>query len=112
MVTLTLYGELDLATTSELDVALRGAIARSRRGVVVRISTLDFIGAAGLRSLETGEEIARRAGRTFVVVADNWQLRIASVVPGLKLTIGLVEGPEGWKMQGPSWLSDLGLLAA
>ena len=98
MVTLALRGELDSATAPLLDEAISGAVSDARLGVVVRIATLDFIGAAGLRSLEHGQQLARAHGRTFLVVADAWQLKIASVVPDLKLTISLVEGPQGWTM--------------
>ena len=99
VVTLTLRGELDPATAPPVDDAIAAAVAKARLGVVVRISTLDFIGAAGLRSLEQGQQLARATGRSFLVIADSWQLKIASVVPDLKLTISLVEGPQGWTMR-------------
>src|SRR3954452_2503853 len=99
MVRLTLHGELDSATVPLLEDALADAIAGARVGIVVVIAELDFIGAAGLRCLEVGQESAKAKGRSYVVVANPWQLKIATVVGDLKLTIRLVEGPGGWKMQ-------------
>lgn len=112
VVTLTLHGELDSATAPLLDEALDGALAKGRLGIAVEIATLEFIGAAGFRSLESAQRAAKSRGLSFVVVASNWQLRIASVVSDLELTIRLVEGPEGWQMRGPRALTDLGLIAA
>ena len=111
-VTLTLRGELDSATAPLLEDALADAIGGAKLGVVVVIATLDFIGAAGFRCLEIGQQSARARGRSFIVVANPWQLKIATVVGDLKLTIRLIEGPEGWKMRGPNSVVELGVLVA
>ena len=99
VVTLRLHGELDSATSPLLEDAFADAIEKSPLGIVAEIASLDFIGAAGFRCLEVAQQSARAKGRTFVVVANPWQLKIATVVGDLKLTIRLVEGPEGWRMQ-------------
>ena len=99
VVTLSLHGELDAATTPALEDALADAVGQARLGLVVNIAELEFIGAAGLRCLELGQRSAKAKGLSYVVVANPWQLTIATVVGDLKLTIRLVEGPEGWQMQ-------------
>jgi anti-anti-sigma factor len=111
-VTLTLRGELDSATATQLDEAITSAMSDARTGIVVRIATLDFIGGAGLRSLEHAQQRARAKGLSFVVVANAWQLKIASVLGDMKLTIRLVEGPQGWRMRAPATVAELGVLAA
>ena len=73
-------------------------VARAQVGVAVRIGDLDFIGAVGFRCLEQANQLARARGRSFVVIANAWQLKIATVLSDLKLTIRVVEGPQGWKM--------------
>jgi anti-anti-sigma factor len=87
---LTLTGELDIMSVSELDAALRRA-ARGAQVVVLDLQTLELIDSSGLRLLlETDRRLRRGGGRLVIERASeevDWFL-------GLMGLDRLLETPE------------------
>lgn len=69
VVVIALYGELDLATVSDLELAFMDAEAMDERTIVVDLRPLEFLDLAGARSLFAADARARRRGRTLHVLA-------------------------------------------
>ena len=64
-------GEIDMATTPELvDSLLRAAESGVRR-LVVDLSEVSFMGAAGIHALEEGQAAIRHRGGELAVVAPS-----------------------------------------
>lgn len=83
---LVIRGELDLLTAPDLGARISTRLDGSLRMVVIDLSGLDFIGAAGMSVLVESRELTERNGAVLhVVTGDN-----RCVVRALKLT-GLYE---------------------
>jgi anti-anti-sigma factor len=68
-------GELDCATTSQIDAAFAGMSGE----VVVDCRDVTFIDSAGFHALDRGYEAATKRGATFVVTGlSRFQTRIAT----------------------------------
>jgi anti-anti-sigma factor len=63
VVLLTLWGELDLATVPDLELAFMNVDAMAERVVVVDLRPLDFLDLAGARCLMAADARARDRGR-------------------------------------------------
>ena len=78
---LRLQGELDLATTEQLQRALE---ATNRPLVVLDVGMLVFIDSAGLRTIDLGRRRFEDSGRSLRIVAPPnsraaWTFRVAGV---------------------------------
>jgi anti-sigma B factor antagonist len=60
-------GELDIASASELSLALRG-LDRSGEFVTLDLRALTFIDVAGLRAIQEARRIAREDGRCMQIL--------------------------------------------
>jgi anti-anti-sigma factor len=67
-VVLTPSGELDLVVADDLDFTMRELASSSARHIVIDLSELDFMDAAGLRALLRARDTAAASGRTLAVV--------------------------------------------
>ena len=73
-------GEIDMATREELTVRLLAAARAAERGLVVDLSAVEFMGAAGIHALEGARtELARRGGALAVVAPGGTPFRILDV---------------------------------
>ncbi len=61
-VVLIVSGEVDLATRDELLIRLLTVVLTSRRRVVIDLTDVDFLDAAGARALRRGHKLARDLG--------------------------------------------------
>jgi anti-sigma B factor antagonist len=87
---LSVDGELDIATASELEVALDAALAAQAPLVVVDLTTTEFIDSTACRLLSSTSKLAASRSFRFEIVCpdDNWNVHrvldmigIPSVVP-------------------------------
>src|SRR4051794_15248679 len=67
VVRLMLSGELDISTSTSLELELQSAELRSPHVLVLDLAQLRFMGVSGLRSILDAARRARREGRHFVV---------------------------------------------
>ncbi|WP_433789475.1 anti-sigma factor antagonist [Actinoplanes sp. CA-252034] len=95
VVRIMVSGEIDHDVSEALSIILINAAEQSGvRHVVVDLATVPFLGAAGVRSLLTGRQVAVRRGRAFSVanthgiVGDT--LRAAGVAGILAAQTGAV----------------------
>jgi anti-anti-sigma factor len=64
---LMLIGELDISTSTSLELELQAAEMRRPPVLVLDLAELRFMGVSGLRSILDAARRARREGRHFVV---------------------------------------------
>jgi anti-sigma B factor antagonist len=64
---LMLIGELDISTSTSLELELQAAEMRRPPVLVLDLAQLRFMGVSGLRSILDAARRARREGRHFVV---------------------------------------------
>jgi anti-sigma B factor antagonist len=64
---LLLCGELDISTSTSLELELQAAEMRRPPVLVLDLGELRFMGVSGLRSILNAARRARREGRHFVV---------------------------------------------
>jgi anti-anti-sigma factor len=62
-------GELDIATAGDLDAKLRELHDAGFVRIVLDLRELEFIGSAGVRLLVVHNDLARRDGREFTLIA-------------------------------------------
>ena len=83
-------GELDLATAPAMCAVLEDACAPGPVEVVVELSELTFVDAAGLAALLHGAEVARRAGGQLLLASPSRMLRrmlhLLDLAPRLPVT--------------------------
>ncbi len=70
-----LSGELDLATAGQVEEELEEVLERSPARLVIDLSGLEFMDAAGLRALLGVERRAAEAGRRIEVIAGEGEPR-------------------------------------
>jgi anti-sigma B factor antagonist len=74
-VIVSLRGELDLVDAKAVAAALRTVAARGR-WIIVDLSGLEFIDAAGVAALSRGRRQARNAGGGLLLAAPRPQVRL------------------------------------
>ena len=79
VVAVTAFGELDLATAPQLDVALMDVEAMPVRIIVIDLRPLEFIDLAGARCVMAADERARAEGRALHVLAGPRAERLFSL---------------------------------
>jgi anti-sigma B factor antagonist len=68
-----LSGELDLATTGQLEAELRGVLQRRPSRLVIDLFALEFMDASGLRVLLRARQRAQQAGGRLELVRARRQ---------------------------------------
>jgi anti-anti-sigma factor len=87
-----LGGELDIATLTLLDAALRRAWASSDV-VVVDLRELEFIDSSGTRLIVDADRRIRRSGGRLIVVRGPWEVDWLFVLLGIDRELELVDSP-------------------
>jgi anti-sigma B factor antagonist len=72
---LRLHGELDVATTAQLEQALAAATGERPRIVVVDLSSLEFMDSTGLRAVLAANDNAHEAAHDFALVQGPYQVQ-------------------------------------
>jgi anti-sigma B factor antagonist len=98
---LSLHGELDVATTAQLEEALAAASVERPRRLIVDLSGLEFMDSTGLRAVLAANEDAREAEHELVLVQGPQQvqrlLELTRAVDHLRIVPDLQEllGEDG-----------------
>jgi len=90
-VILGVVGEIDIATASQLRIALANAISVGAQQIVVDLREVDFVSSEGLGCLAGASLSAAAAGSTLHVAARPSTVRRAIEVAGLTRTLRLHE---------------------
>jgi anti-sigma B factor antagonist len=93
--TLTLVGELDLATTPRLNQYLT-MLARTHKGlVVIDLRQLTFLDSTGVTALVAADSYARRDGWNLAIVKGPPQVQRVLEICGLTEVLPLADEPLG-----------------
>ena len=92
MTTVAVTGELDMATSPELDWALRNASAGASL-VVLDLRGLNFMDSTGLHVIITANERLRREGRQMLVVRGPAAIQRVFTVSGVDRALQITDQP-------------------
>ena len=90
---LALAGELDIASTPQLEKGLAEAEGAEPEVVILDLRKVDFIDSTGLRAVIAADERARNAGRRFVVVRGTAAVERVFSVTQLDQRLEIVDDP-------------------
>jgi anti-anti-sigma factor len=90
-------GELDIATTPELERALAEATAESMAELVLDLRELTFMDSTGLRALAQVNTRADVAGVTLSIIRGPRQIERVLEISGLGGLLPLVDAPPSEK---------------
>lgn len=86
-------GELDIATTPELEQALADATDRGVTEIVLDLRELTFMDSTGLRALAQASTRADAAGVDLAIVRGSRQIERVLEISGLRALLPLVDAP-------------------
>ena len=86
-------GELDIATTPELEQALTEATAGADGEIVLDLRELTFMDSTGLRALAQANSRAEEAGVSLSIVRGPRQIERVLEISGLGGLLPLVDAP-------------------
>lgn len=86
-------GELDIATTPELEQALADAAADAVREIVLDLRELTFMDSTGLRALAQANATAEQSGVTLSIIRGQRQIERVLEISGLGALLPLVDAP-------------------
>lgn len=86
-------GELDIATTPELEQALADATADSVQEIVLDLRELTFMDSTGLRALAQANSRAEERGVTLSIIRGPRQIERVLEISGLGALLPLVDPP-------------------
>jgi anti-sigma B factor antagonist len=92
-VTLTLVGELDLATTPRLEKYLTTIAATQQELIVIDLRQLTFLDSTGVAALVAADRHARRDGRSLAIVKGPPQVQRVLDICGLTEVLALADEP-------------------
>ncbi len=87
-------GELDIATTPELEQALTEATADSLAEIVLDLRELTFMDSTGLRALAQANAGADKRGVTLSIIRGPRQIDRVLEISGLGPLLPLVDAPQ------------------
>ena len=79
---IVISGRLDIPGTDSVSATLEKLVAAPKKGVVVDLSTLQFLASIGIRALITSAKAVQQRGGRMVLVVDG----AASVLMSLEAT--------------------------
>ncbi len=91
---LTVVGELDIATTPQLEEAARATIARGVRSLTIDLSELTFMDSSGLRRLIILDERASSEGWTLRLLKPAGPALTILTLTGADENLPFVEDPS------------------
>src|SRR4051794_31960495 len=92
-IVISLAGELDIATASRIEEALRAAEEAAPALLVLDLRQLSFMDSTGLRTILGADARAREAGRRVVVVQGDENIRRVFEVTRLYERVEIVDDP-------------------
>jgi anti-anti-sigma factor len=90
---LSLVGELDIASASRIEDALRDAEENAPALILLDLRELEFMDSTGLRTILSADARAREAGRRLVVVQGDENIQRVFEVTGLGERVEIVDDP-------------------
>jgi len=90
VVNVALGGELDIATLSQVDWALRRA-STSSDVIVLDLRELEFIDSGGAHLIVDADRRIRRAGGRLIVVRGSWEVHWLFVLLGIDRVLDVVD---------------------
>lgn len=90
-VVVAVAGELDLAEAADADEAVRAALRRPGRGLLMDLRQVTFLGSTGVRVLLDAQAAALGAGRRFRVVQGDGAARRLIELLGLTERLEVVD---------------------
>ena len=89
-----LSGELDIASTEELERELAGLEADSPGTLILDLRKVEFIDSTGLRAVIAADERARSAGRRLVVIRGSSAVERLFSVTQLDRRLEIIDDPD------------------
>ena len=86
-------GELDIATTPELEQALADAKADGVAEIVLDLRELSFMDSTGLRALAQANTRAETSGVSLAIIRGPRQIERVLEISGLRALLPLVDAP-------------------
>lgn len=93
-VTLTPDGEVDLSTSKDLQVALKGAMSGKPQRVVVNLESVPYMDSSGVATLVEAMQIARKQSSTLVLCAMQDKVRSIFEIARLDRVFTIVPSME------------------
>ena len=92
-VTFVPRGELDLATTPELEEKVLAALQEGSLGVVLDLRELTFMDSTGVRTLVAAHQTSERTGHALTIVRPPRDSAVSRVIEisGIDEALGLVD---------------------
>ncbi len=87
-------GELDIATTPELEQALTDATADAAETIVLDLRELSFMDSTGLRALAQANSRADERGVALSIIRGARQIERVLEISGLGALLPLVDAPS------------------
>ena len=84
---ITVSGEVDLATSPELDVAIIGALESGTQSLVIDLSDVSFMDSSGLGVIVRGLKRCREADKDLDLVISNERVLKVFGITGLDQVI-------------------------
>ena len=88
-------GELDIATTPELEQALTEATAGADGEIVLDLRELTFMDSTGLRALAQANQKTQQAGTTLSIWRGPHQIERVLEISGLGPLLPIADAPAG-----------------
>jgi anti-sigma B factor antagonist len=93
-VSITVEGEVDLATVSELQSAIDDVYANGAKPLVVDLTSTSFMDSTGLKALVLANRRFTEADREFAVAVSGGPVSRLIDLSGVDTSIKIVESPE------------------
>lgn len=94
VVQIVLAGELDIATQSDAEAALRDAQASGVKTIVLDLRRLNFMDSTGLRLLVQADLRARESGQRLAIVRGPDAVQRVLEITGLESKLDLIDDPS------------------
>jgi anti-anti-sigma factor len=91
---LALRGELDLSSAPAVEAAVRRAIQRGARQLVLDLRELAFMDSTGLRTVLRADALARQAGARLALVDGAEPVRRVFEMTGMRQRLTWVDEPQ------------------
>lgn len=104
-------GELDLATSPQLEQEMRAILARGAQQVTIDLSGLTFVDSSGLRVLIMLHERSKEDGWALALLAPSEQARAVFRISGAEEHLPFVDRQEDVS-EGPKAVSKLEIMTS
>ena len=93
-ISMSVDGEIDLATVDELNVAIQDVLASDGSNLLVDLTDTSFMDSTGLKSLVMAERMFTEAGRSFALAVKPGPIWRLIELSGVDSMLTIVSGAE------------------